>query len=319
MKKISFFVLSAILLISLTSSLGVARSDSTLQNIHIALDGTITPASAPIQRNGDTYTFIDDICGTIVVEKEGIVLDGAGHTLYGLYNGTRTDTWEVGKGPDQALSNGTLWTIGIDFHVAYRPNNLTVKNLNIKDFYIGIYLWTSHNTLIRSSVTDNIVGVLLSGDSNNILENYIARNDQGIFFGVNNPGNEPLNIIMVHNSFIDNNVQFSGCFCGDYNTEENMHTWDDGQKGNYWSDYNGTDTNDDGIGDSPYIIDVLNQDRYPLMQILAVPPVNAQKTPVDFIILAIALIAIVAVAVIIYIKKRRLDSSEKESRGIQLR
>jgi len=36
--------------------------------------------------------------------------------------------------------------------------------------------------------------------------------------------------------------------------------------GNYWSDYNGTDDNGDGIGDTPYIIDADNQDKYPLMK-----------------------------------------------------
>jgi hypothetical protein len=45
------------------------------------------------------------------------------------------------------------------------------------------------------------------------------------------------------------------------------NAWDDGYPsgGNYWSDYTGTDANYDGIGDTPYTIDALNQDRYPLM------------------------------------------------------
>jgi hypothetical protein len=36
--------------------------------------------------------------------------------------------------------------------------------------------------------------------------------------------------------------------------------------GNYWDDYNGTDSNSDGIGDTPYNISGdSNQDHYPLM------------------------------------------------------
>ena len=39
--------------------------------------------------------------------------------------------------------------------------------------------------------------------------------------------------------------------------------WDDRQTGNYWSNYNGTDQNNDGVGDTPHIIDLNNQDNSP--------------------------------------------------------
>ena len=80
------------------------------------------------------------------------------------------------------------------------------------------------------------------------------------------------------------------------------NTWDDcyPSGGNYWSDYSGVDaysgvyqneTGRDGIGDTPYVIDEYNIDRYPLMT--AYPPIQGDvnsdgKVRVDDI-LAIAL------------------------------
>jgi parallel beta-helix repeat protein len=183
-------------------------------------------------------------------------------------------------------------------------HGLVVKNLNIKNFSIGMYIYTENNTVTGNAVSDNIVGILLSGCNNDITRNYIAQNDMGIFFGVNTPGDEPINITLTHNSFVDNVAHFSGCFCQDYNTTEPMHTWDDGGEGNFWSDYNGTDSNDDGVGDTPYVIDVQNQDRYPLMHLVANPPAPP-KVPVETVIVAILLPIIIAASLIAYRRRRK--------------
>ena len=47
-----------------------------------------------------------------------------------------------------------------------------------------------------------------------------------------------------------------------------LSQWDSGIEGNYWGNYfvaSNTDVNHDGIGDSPYVIDINNTDRFPLM------------------------------------------------------
>jgi parallel beta-helix repeat protein len=284
--------------------LGSTSPAQTEPRIRILPDGSIESANVPIQRNGDVYTFTDNVCAQIIVDKDNIVIDGAGCSLYGTYNGTRTDSWVVGQGSDQEYNDTVPWTIGIDLANKDRYG-LTIKNLNIQNFYIGTYLYTSNNTITDCAVSDNIVGILLSGDSNTITSNYIARNEEGIFFGVNTQGDEPLNIVLIHNSFVDNIVHFSGCFCQDYNTTEPMHTWDDGEEGNYWSDYNGTDADGDGVGDTPYVIDVQNQDRYPLTQIAATPPTAPSKLPLEILVAAIILPIIIVAAVIVYIKKKR--------------
>ena len=285
-------------------TLFVHLATQTFSTITIKPDGSVEGTSQ-IQRQGDTYTLKGNLSGSIKVQRSYIVIDGAGYALQGNYNGTHTDSWVIAQGPYQEYDeNAPPWTMGIDMANENR-HNLTVKNLNIKNFYMGIYIWTSNNTLTGCAVSDNIVGILLSGESNTITNNYIANNENGIFFGVNNPGDAPLNICLIHNSFVNNDVQFSGCSCEDYNTTEPMHIWDDGKEGNFWSDYNGTDADGDGVGDTPYVIDVQNQDRYPLMHIAATPPAPPTKLPIETLVAAIALPIIIVAILITYKRKKK--------------
>jgi len=313
--KVAALILLSLALLAPLMFVQPAQSQTPLQTVVIRADGTIDPASTPIQQVGDKYVVTGDIYGLITIEKSNVLLDGAGYTLQGTYNGTGPGGWMIGQGPPKPSDNTSTWTIGVDFSAATKPQNVTVENLNIKGFYVGMYVWVSNNTAEGNSVTGNIIGVLLSGDSNNIIKNYIAGNDEGLFLGVNGPGTVPLNITLSGNSFVDNEVQFSGCTCAQYNLTEAIHTWDNGSRGNFWSDYNGTDSNGDGIGDTPYVIDPKNQDRFPLMQISAVPPASPSPSATSepsqpflnsayaLAIFAAAFVAITAAVVLI--SKRR--------------
>jgi len=249
-----------------------ANEQPPLPTIYIREDGSIDPPTAPLRRDGDIYTFTGDAFARLCVYRGNIIIDGAGYTLRGPYNGTVTEKWIIGQGPDQLINETlVLWVIGIDLGHA-DVNGLVIRNLNVKNFSIGMYMWTENNTVFGNAVSENIVGILLSGSDNTVTRNYIENNDMGIFFGVNQPGDEPLNIVLTHNSFVDNDAHFGGCICEGYNNTKAIHTWDDGKEGNYWGDYDGMDNNGDGVGDTPYVIDVQNKDRCPLMQSVATPP-----------------------------------------------
>jgi len=58
-------------------------------------------------------------------------------------------------------------------------------------------------------------------------------------------------------------------------TTNSANVWSSDERGNYYSDYRGTDANHDGVGDTPYIIDINNVDNYPL-----VTPVSINLEPV---------------------------------------
>lgn len=272
--------------------------------VTIRSDGTIDPTDAPLKRDGTTYTFTGDIYAEISVQRSNVVIDGGGYTLHGPYNGTNESAFVVGQGPNQVSSDAKVpYSIGID--LAF-PDivGLTVKNLYIKNFSIGMYIWTTNSIITNNAITDNIVGVLLSGSNNSITRNYITNNTQGIFFGWTESGTIPEGVEISHNSFDDNVQHLSGCLCEEYNFTEGIHTWDDGKEGNFWSDYNGTDGNRDGIGDTPYEIDVLNVDRYPLMQSPMFLPTATQAFPLEICVAGFA-VAVVAVGIAVLFWKRK--------------
>ena len=94
--------------------------------------------------------------------------------------------------------------------------------------------------------------------------------------------------------------------------------WDKGEVGNYWSNYNGTDANSDGIGDTPYIIDANNIDHYPMMKPVAVAELpngasnnGTDKTepfPTTLVIASVITVAVVGIGLLFYFKKRRVKS-----------
>jgi hypothetical protein len=310
-KKVVIVVAFTIIIVSLLAGFVFTETpqysqqqQSSMKNIVIRSDGNIIPADATIQRDGDLYTFRDNIYGTIKIQRSNIVLDGAGYTLSGPYNGSQADVWVVGDGPSQSPDLVAEYIIGVDLG-AKTVEGTVIKNLNVKNFSIGMYLWTRNNTVTDSSVSESILGIMLSGSNTTVTRNFLTNNKQGVFFGFNGKDDLiPSDVRISHNGFISNEVQINGCFCEDYPENEEPHAWDDGGEGNYWSDYNGTDTDQDGIGDVPYIVDVQNQDRFPLMKNPAqIPTPTLQSSQsllekVTIFAVGSALIAVVAWVVI---------------------
>ena len=167
-------------------------------------------------------------------------------------------------------NNITSTTYGIGIHGGY---SCVISGNNVIDNGGGIGIHCSNSTITGNNVTSNTgTGINIDGSNNTISGNYVADNRVGVTF----EGSTTTDNLFYSNSFVDNdqNVQITSTPCSFCETINYTEAWDNGTVGNYWSDYNGTDTDGDVIGDTPYVIDENNQDNYPLMK-----PVDIKTIP----------------------------------------
>jgi len=177
----------AIVLLMLALAPNIQKVQAS-SSIYVRADGSVDPPTAPIHRNGNIYTLTDNIYDSIydavVVEKDDILINGAGYTI-----------------------QGTSITGGRGISLSGR-DNVTISNVQIKNFFSGIYLYlstdccisendlknnncglelaaSSNCTILGNNITANeLAGLDLSGSFNNsVVGNIISDNDEiGIFF-----------------------------------------------------------------------------------------------------------------------------------------
>ena len=139
-------------------------------------------------------------------------------------------------------------------HLSSSNNNILIHN-GASGFFTGISLFSSsNNTLSYNGAGGMLYGISMQSSNNNTLigNSVSSFKLEAIFLDSSN------NNIIYHNNILDYS------YAGDYGN----NLWDNGYPsgGNYWSDYTGTDSNNDGIGDTPYPISGGSSvDRYPLM------------------------------------------------------
>ena len=185
---------------------------------------------------------------------------------------------------DNVIAENTFQNIGLSaaIQLSYSNNNLIQYNY-INSCTEGIQLreGSSNNTVadnILSDCQDVALRLLGSGvghrwygpDGNTIMRNNISSSRVGTaVYGANNN-------VVSNNNYVNNTLQFSA-------GEDYYLTWGGTRSvntidKNYWSDYKGTDSNNDGIGDTPYVIDEYNQDNHPLTNPAQILPPPFQST-----------------------------------------
>ncbi len=157
-----------------------------------------------------------------------------------------------------------------------------IENIIIKDCDFGMHLYSSDNNNILKNdiINSKWAGILLDDASGNIVTNNNVFNNNGNGIHLTSSGNNfCTNNLIYLNNFYNNGdnaiYTYPPDFFNNYDDAYNYcnNDWDNGEVGNYWDDYTGIDTNNDGMGDSPYDITgggiqlhVYNQDFYPLME-----------------------------------------------------
>jgi len=158
MKKIttSFALIAVLFLVLVTApELRTVKAEGA---IYINADGTVEGTNK-IQQEGNVYTLTGNIYDPFVVEKDDIIVDGGNYTLQGT---------------------GTCHGIELSDR-----KNVTVKNFEIKQFEIGIYVYDysepRNNTISANIITNNTYGIYIEHSHNNTISgNSITNNEHGI-------------------------------------------------------------------------------------------------------------------------------------------
>jgi len=235
-------------------------------------------------RVSESFTLSNDMtCAGdgMVVVSDNVTIDLGGHTLTGP--GMGPQTWPlpqldsvgvrvgghtgvtVRNGKTQAFSTG-IYFIDMEsssiegvttlrnrfgFYI-HASKKITVKDSDVQLNIYGLHLQSSNDCVLVNNLlarqTYNSPGgyglYLYASSRNRITDNTIDSNiNWGIWFS------DAKENVIFHNNVVGNNPPVS-------DNTEGSNVWYDKQskEGNWWADYKGKDSDNDGIGDSPYPI-----------------------------------------------------------------
>ncbi len=238
---------------TIDDSKGIVLYDSAGSHIQ---GNIIQNTRSAISMDYVTDTVIED--NLITLNYEGIILYDSDNNA--LRNNSIEDNVDEGM---------LLWNLC--------DNNTVLGNRLVDNGNYGIYVdRSSHNIFRLNTVSESHFGIYLyypTTQFNSVTENTFDDNYNGLFIlrATNNSIylNNFLNNTHGYNLTGSSGVQNTWCSPYPLNYTFGDYPLDtfQGYLGNYWKNYTGTDTDGNGLGDSPYIIhgDGGN-DSYPLIR-----------------------------------------------------
>ena len=292
-KLITSLALAVIILCSVQTQAVKALPTSS---IYIKPDGSVVPATSPIQQYGNTYKFTANINDTsIIVLKNNIVLDGQGFTLNSEDSSNQAAVNLTCSEVTITNFQITGWLVGVlgvfDGNTIV-GNNFTnngydvaiyANNYKVIGNFIGSERIVGNNNVISNNeigIRDNVSGFWISRSSGTIIESndVTFTKETTSFVSTDNE-----NYQVTHNNFLNIEANTGGALL--FVIGSGVPYWDN----NYWSDYtskypNASQIGNSGIWDTPYVPTVMRTtilDRYPLTTPynFTKPVIIAEPTP----------------------------------------
>lgn len=236
-------------------SLYIANStmrDSLKDILFSGSDATILNSTFRGAWSGPSISASTVVFQENTVQESGLGLSG---TNVAFAQNKITSDWgavvQIFAGVTSTVGNVVQFERGFQPLAVFASNSLVSDNTlanTLSDGGYGIFLNGNNNTVTGNQV--GTPGISVGGSDNILTNNTIANSTSGLgIYGNNN--------VVYHNDIINctNPASQSG----------SNNSWSYNGEGNYWSSYAGSDSNLDGIGDTPFSANGV-VDNYPFMQ-----------------------------------------------------
>ena len=256
-----------------------SAGDWNLAGIHIASSNNIIFNNTISSNKGHgigIYSGNNEIYSNTIYSNgwAGVGIYAGGNRIY--ENDIRNNGYGIRlfQAGGNIICSNIIKNNGYGFYHYASSSNVIYSNIISSNSADAFYLWSSSgNEIYGNEITGSDKGfeIWIYSSGNRIYRNNITNNKKGVY--IYYPSYASNSNLFYHNNFIENSENNTWDECTNNWYNETL------KEGNYYDDYNGTDEDEDGIGDVPYNISGgTNKDLYPLME----PYVENEPPVADF-------------------------------------